>query len=281
MSNGPGNPGVTKVNGAAYPGIWVEKQVTFVKITFSSDISALPAADLYELGTTTAVSSGTVADGTFGVVNSVLVQAIQTLETNATVLGISQYAQTGATAGGSTTASAGSATSTITLTSATGFAAGQTITVTGTGAVAPGTKIVSVTGTTIVISTTPITPLVTGDTITSATYSGGQVDVMLGYAESWFSDTTGAIASSLPITIGQAVIVVPGSAVADSVGTLVSVNPSTVTFGLEFSYLSGTLPVATGSNGMLTSGPGATSGATPTNSPVGTSGFYPVNYNYV
>ena len=70
----------TKVNGAAYPGVWVERKVAFVKITFSTDISALAAADLFELGTTTAVSAGTVADATFGVVESVLVQALKTLK---------------------------------------------------------------------------------------------------------------------------------------------------------------------------------------------------------
>ena len=86
-----GLPGVQKVNGAAYPGIWVEKQVTFIKITFSGDISAIPAADLTLLGTSTPVAAGAVADGTFAVVNSVLVQALQTLELDATVLGVSAY----------------------------------------------------------------------------------------------------------------------------------------------------------------------------------------------
>ena len=42
-----------KVNGAAYSGIWVEKQVTFVKLTFNIDISAVAAANLFVLGTAT------------------------------------------------------------------------------------------------------------------------------------------------------------------------------------------------------------------------------------
>ena len=80
-----------KVNGAAYPGIWVEKRVAFVKLTFSADISALPAADLTVLGTATAAGTGTVADSTFAVVESAIVQALKTLETKATVLGVSTY----------------------------------------------------------------------------------------------------------------------------------------------------------------------------------------------
>lgn len=81
----------TKVNGAAYPGVWVERKVAFVKLTFSKDISALAAADLRVLGTTTAAGAGTVADSTFGVVESVVVQALKTLETKATVLAVSKY----------------------------------------------------------------------------------------------------------------------------------------------------------------------------------------------
>ena len=81
----------TKVNGAAYPGVWVERKVAFVKMTFSADISALPAADLTVLGTTTAAGAGTVADSTFGVVESAIVQALKTLETKATVLAVSTY----------------------------------------------------------------------------------------------------------------------------------------------------------------------------------------------
>ena len=81
----------TKINGAAYPGIWVEKRVSFVKLTFNTDISALAAADLTVLGTATAAGAGTVADSTFGIVESAIVQALKTLEMKATVLGISSY----------------------------------------------------------------------------------------------------------------------------------------------------------------------------------------------
>jgi len=190
-----------KVNGAAYPGIWVEKQVTFVKLTFSTDISALPAADLVELGTTTPVTTGTVADSTFAVVESALVQALKTLETSATVLGISKY-----------------------------------------------------------------------------NVASTSVDVMLGFAEGWFSDVNGIIATALPVTNAQAVITTAGAGSAtypDTVGTLVGVTPTAVTFGMEFVTFNGTLPVATFANGDLDLGPGSTSGATPTNSPTGTPGYYP------
>ena len=81
----------TKVNGAAYPGVWVERKVAFVKIVFSADISALPAADLTVLGTATPAGTGTVADSTFGVVESAVVQALKTLETKASVLAVSKY----------------------------------------------------------------------------------------------------------------------------------------------------------------------------------------------
>ena len=83
---------VAKVNGAAYPGVWVERNVSFVKITFSKDIRALAAADLVVLGTTTPVGTSTVADASFGVVESVLVKALKVLETKATILGISTSA---------------------------------------------------------------------------------------------------------------------------------------------------------------------------------------------
>lgn len=78
-----------KVNGAAYAGIWVEKQVTFVKLTFDQDIRAIPAADLRVLGTTTPAGAGTVADSSFAVVESVLVSALKTLATRSTILAIS------------------------------------------------------------------------------------------------------------------------------------------------------------------------------------------------
>ncbi len=192
-----------KVNGAAYPGIWVEKQVTFVKLTFSKDIAALAAADLFVLGTTTPAGAGTVADSTFAVVESAMVQAIKTLETKATVLGISKY-------------------------NATDFS----------------------------------------------------VDVMLGFAEGWFSDAVGVIVAAvpgLPVTNAQAVVTTAGAAPTNVVGALVSVGPAAVTFSMEFVAFDGSMPVATAANGDLEVGPGATSGATPTNSPTGIPGYYPVD----
>lgn len=81
----------TKVNGAAYPGVWVERKVAFVKMTFSDDISALAAADLTVLGTTTPAGTGTIAKSVFGVVESSLVQALKTLETKASILAVSAY----------------------------------------------------------------------------------------------------------------------------------------------------------------------------------------------
>jgi len=81
----------TKINGSAYPGIWVEKKVAFVKLIFSTDISALVAANLVVLGTATPAGAGTIADSTFAIVESAMVQALKILETKATVLGISTY----------------------------------------------------------------------------------------------------------------------------------------------------------------------------------------------
>ena len=191
----------TKVNGAAYPGVWVERKVAFVKITFSTDISALAAADLFELGTTTAVSAGTVADATFGVVESVLVQALKTLETQATVLAVSKYHA-----------------------------------------------------------------------------ASSSIDVMLGNAEGWFSDVNGVIATGLTFGAAQAVITTAGSAAADAVGALVSVNPESVKFGINFAAFNGTLDLGTAANGTLALGIGATSGATPVASTTGTAGYYPVEF---
>ncbi len=196
----------TKVNGAAYSGVWVEKQVAFVKLTFSTDIAALAAGSLYVLGTTTAVGSGTVADSTFAIVESAVVQALKTLETKSTVLGISKYN------------------------------AGTT-----------------------------------------------SIDVMLGFAEGWFSDVNGLIVgpdgttvlSALPVTNAQAVVTTAGAAPTNVLGALVSVRPAAVTFAMEFVAFNGTMPVATFANGDLDLGPGASSGATPTNSPTGTPGYYP------
>jgi hypothetical protein len=186
-----------KVNGAAYPGIWVEKQVTFVKLTFSTNIAALAYTSLYELGTTTQVSSSTVADSTFGIVESAIVQALKTLETTATVLGVSKYDA-----------------------------------------------------------------------------SAHTVDVMLGYAEGWFSDAAGSIATGLPVLNAEAIITVAGSAAADAVGVLVSVKPSAVTFDMDFATFDGTMAVATASAGDLMVGPGATPGSAAY--PNGEQGYYPV-----
>jgi hypothetical protein len=84
----------TKVNGAAYAGVWVEKKVSFVKLTFSQNIAALDETMTYLAGTTTQPSATTVADATFGVVESALVQALKTLETKATILAVSAYSAT-------------------------------------------------------------------------------------------------------------------------------------------------------------------------------------------
>ena len=188
----------TKVNGAAYNGVWFEKKVAFVKLTFNKDIAALAAADLLVLGTATPAGAGTVASSVFGVVESAMVQALKTLETKATVLAISKY--------------------------------------------------------------------------DAATFS---VDAILGNAEGWFSDAAGLIAAGLPVLGAQAVVTVAGAAPTNVVGALVSVGAAAVTFSMEFVYMDGTMPVGTLANGALALGPGATSGATPTNSPTGTPGYYP------
>ena len=189
----------TKVNGAAYPGVWVERKVAFVKLTFSADISALPAADLTVLGTATAAGTGTVATSVFGVVESAMVQALKVLETKATVLAISAY--------------------------------------------------------------------------NASTFS---VDVMLGNSEGWFAPATdGIIATGLPVGTAQAVVTTAGAAPTATVGALVSVVPSSVTFSMSYVYLDGSMPAATGGNGALVLGVGATSGAFPFNSPTGTAGYYP------
>lgn len=188
----------TKVNGAAYPGVWVERKVAFVKMVFSKDVSALAAADLLVLGTTTAAGAGTVASSVFGVVESAVVQALKTLETKATVLAVSNY-------------------------DATAFS----------------------------------------------------IDVMLGNAEGWFSDVNGIIATALPVLNAQAVVTTAGAAPTATVGALVSVGPAAVTFDLEFATFDGKMSVGTFANGALAFGPGASSGATPTNSATGTPGYYP------
>lgn len=191
----------TKVNGAAYPGVWVERKVAFVKMTFSKDISALAAADLVVLGTTTTVGANTVGTSVFGVVESSLVQALKALETKATVLAVSTYDAT-----------------------------------------------------------------------------AKSVDVMLGNAEGWFAPLTdGVIATSLPVIGGQAsVSTIATAAPLNTLGSTVGVKAGAVTFTLSYAAFNGTMAAGTGANGTLVEGPGATSGAFPTNSSTGTSGWYPV-----
>jgi len=83
----------TKVHGAAYAGIWVEKQVTFVKMTFSKNIKALTDADLHVLGSPLVpAGAGTIANSEFAVVESVMVSALKTLATRSTILAISTSA---------------------------------------------------------------------------------------------------------------------------------------------------------------------------------------------
>lgn len=187
-----------KIHGAAYPGVWVERQVVFAKITFNVDISAITATHLRDLDGA-AVGTGTVADSSFGVVESALVQALKGLEQKATVLGISAYND-----------------------------------------------------------------------------SDFSVDVMLGYAEGWFSDAAGSIASAVSVINAEGVVTVAGTSPTTSVGTLVRVVDGYVTYDIDFAAWDGTMPIATAAAGQLVSGPGATSGATPTNSSTGTAGYYPV-----
>lgn len=80
-----------KVNGAVKPGAWFERNVAFVKVTFNKDVAALLEADLVKFGTATPVSPGTVANSGFDVVESALAQALSTLSTKATVIGVSNY----------------------------------------------------------------------------------------------------------------------------------------------------------------------------------------------
>ena len=84
-----------KINGAAYSGIWVEKQVAFIKLTFSQSLIAVPAASMFLTGTATATTAGSVGDTSFGVVESAIVQALKQLELKATVLGISALSGAG------------------------------------------------------------------------------------------------------------------------------------------------------------------------------------------
>ena len=84
-----------KINGAAYPGIWVEKQVAFIKLTFNHSLIAIPAASMFLTGTNTATTTTSEGDTSFGVVESAVVQALKNLELKATVLGISALSAAG------------------------------------------------------------------------------------------------------------------------------------------------------------------------------------------
>lgn len=263
----------TKINGAVYPGVWVEKNVAFAKLIFSKDISALLSADLSLLGTTTTVGTNVAADSTFAIVESCLVQAVKNLELKATVLGMSGYKQNTATVV-VTTGSASSSGTTVTITNTT-FAVGQTVAVTaGTGSFLPGTKIVSLISTTgFVVDKAPTTDL-SGATVTGSTFAGGQVDVMLGYAEGWFSDVSGVISTGLTIPVATAQVYAAGSGATSVVGDLVTVNPTAVTFGLDFSAFDGSMPIGTFANGTLALyADGTTSGTAAT--PMGASGYSP------
>ena len=192
-----------KINGAAYPGIWVEKQVTFVKFSFfdstgavPTDIEALQASDLAVLGTTTPAGAATVADSTFGVVESVIVQALKTLQLKSTVLGISRY--------------------------------------------------------------------------DSAT---GTVDVMLGWAEGWFSNTSGRIATAVPVINAQAFVTTAGAAPTNIAGALVSVLPGAITFNMDFAAFNGTMPIASYPLDLDSLPDGASPGSA--TDPMGLPGFYP------
>ena len=83
--------------------------------------------------------------------------------------------------------------------------------------------------------------------------------------------------TALPINGAEAVITVAGSDAADAVGTLVSVNPASITFNMNYAYMNGNMALGTAANGALYLGIGATSGAYPTNSPTGTPGYYPTS----
>lgn len=269
---------VQKVNGAAYQGVWVEKQVTFAKLLFTKDISALLAADLLVLGTSTAAGALTVADSTFGIVESALVQALKTLETKATVLGVSKYLQVTPTVVVTMTSGSGAITSTtITVASTTSLVTGHTVAVTaGTGAFAPGTKVLSIlSATQFTVSQAPTVAL-SGATVTGSTFAAGQVDVMLGYAEGWFAPAAdGIIAATQAVTNAQAQVIVAGAAPTDTVGDLVSVVSTAVTFTMEFASWNGSMPVGTLANGELEL---VADGATPgsASSPMGSAGYYPI-----
>jgi len=80
-----------RVNGASYPGIWVERNTGFLKVTFSLNIKAITSADLSVYPGGGATAAGTIADSTFGVNESAISYALRDIETRATVLGVSTY----------------------------------------------------------------------------------------------------------------------------------------------------------------------------------------------
>lgn len=94
--------------------------------------------------------------------------------------------------------------------------------------------------------------------------TGFSVDLVVGFAEGWFSDNAGVISSANAVTGAQAVT---------ATGSLVTVADGAVTYDLKFGAFDGTLPVGTAANGTVFTGPGATSGATPVNSTTGTAGY--------
>lgn len=82
----------TKVNGAAYPGVWVERDTAFIRVTFSESMLAVAAGDLSTIssaGTDTVTTA--VAQSTFDVVESAIVQALKWIQQRATVLAVSSY----------------------------------------------------------------------------------------------------------------------------------------------------------------------------------------------
>ena len=185
-----------KINGAIFPGVWVEKHVAFIKVTFNTDVAALAPAALTLMDGVTPVDSAVTADSTFGVVESAIAQAVKMIETKAVVLGVTRY--------------------------------------------------------------------------NAATSS---FDAIVGVSEGWFSDANGLIAAAMPVVTANAKALSAGGTVA--VGDLVKVAPGSVTFGMSFAAFRD-LPAATAAAGDLALGVGGTSGATPTNSPTGTAGYYPV-----
>lgn len=173
-----------KIHGAAYPGIWVERQVVFIDVQFTAPINAI------------------AQDSGFGVVESVVVQVLKLVAQRGTILGVSLL--------------------------------------------------------------NPRDPGL-----------GDRFQVMLGYASGWFSDADGNIVNEYGV-LPATPLTVTGKAV-DKTDPLniVPAADLTATFVLSFAHWDGGMPQASFANGALEGGPGATSGATPPNSPTGTYGYYP------